>query len=133
MNGLASGQYLLYSREFNSPLSRYCHVTYQSIQRLSLSLLLSMALLPASGVFAADVADEVEQAMLLGEDIQDAEASQRLNSELEAELRRHAPEQLARFESLGQNDRLEVLEVYRDSGYIPAVVQAMGGMRGPAD
>jgi len=103
------------------------------MQRLSLSLLLSMALLPTTNVLAGDLAAEVEQAMMLGEDIQDAEASQRLSEELESELRRSAPEQLAQFESLGQSDRMEVLEVYRDSGYIPAVVQAMGGMRGPAD
>lgn len=104
---------------------------------LSLAIVVSALLLPPQAAIAADDdgADsaEIEAALMLGAEISSEGCDQQLRAELEDELRREAPVQLARFEALDRADRLSVMEVYRDSGYLPAVVSAMGAMPGPVD
>jgi len=105
-----------------------------------LSAALLTAALLASPLAAAADPDaqelaEIDQALMLGvDDSTDAASSgcdKQLRAELEQALRREAPEQLAHFEALPQDERIDLLSVYRDSGYVPAVVSAMGAMPGP--
>ena len=109
-----------------------------NIKGWSLGLLVSLALvlpLPATAAdnSAQELAD-IEQAMMLGADVVvSGGCDKRLRAELEAALARSAPKELAHFEALEQAERMEVLDIYRDSGYLPAVVSAMGAMPGPLD
>jgi hypothetical protein len=99
-------------------------------------VLTAILLLPQAAIAAADDdvdLAEIEAALMLGAEESGGECDQRLKAELEAALRREAPVELAHFEALEQADRLSILELYRDSGYLPAVVSAMGAMPGPVD
>ena len=108
-----------------------------SLQQLISGMLFSAALLVSPFAIAADNSaqemDEIEQALALGTDIPSADCDKRLRAELEAALRRNNPIELAHFEALEKQERLEILDVYRDSGYLPAVVSAMGTMPGPIE
>ena len=104
------------------------------VRKFSLGMLLSVMLLSQSAVVVADDVDmdvdmaEIEAALSLGAEISPGECDQQLKAELEEVLRRSAPEELVRFEALKQEERLSILEIYRDSGYLPAVVSAMEDM-----
>jgi len=109
-----------------------------NIQGCSLAVLISLALAsPLSATAGDNSAQEladIEQALMLGTDmVTSGGCDKRLRAELEEALARSAPKELAHFEALDQDDRLEVLDIYRESGYLPAVVSAMGAMPGPLD
>lgn len=109
-----------------------------NMQACGLAALVSLALAsPLSATAADNSAQEladIEEAMMLGADmVNSGGCDKRLRAELEEALARSAPEDLAQFEALEQADRLEVLDIYRESGYLPAVVSAMGAMPGPLD